>query len=177
MNATEQRLWRALRKLDVNFRRQAPIGPYFADFAVHGRKIVIEVDGGVHERLAEVATRDLERQRWLESQGYKVLRFTDRQVRGHLDAVIAAVQEALLLDGGGLGGGEADELTDWALADSVVDRRPTPELRALTTIPGPSSIEEEGRETEATRLMPVVSVVERRPAPQPLVPTTIEDKG
>jgi very-short-patch-repair endonuclease len=112
MTWSEKRLWEELRKLDCNFRRQAPIGPYFADFAAHGRKLVIEVDGGIHERLAEVAARDAARQDWLENEGYTVLRFTDRQVVNDVEACIGAVQKqlALLLDGGGLGGGVAAEL-------------------------------------------------------------------
>ncbi|HZZ69201.1 MAG TPA: endonuclease domain-containing protein, partial [Phenylobacterium sp.] len=96
---TEQRLWQELRKLDANFRRQAPIGRYFADFASHGRRLVIEVDGGVHERLADVAARDVERQRWLETEGYRVLRFTDRQVQDDVHGCVHQIQEALLLDG------------------------------------------------------------------------------
>ncbi|THD79324.1 MAG: DUF559 domain-containing protein [Phenylobacterium sp.] len=92
---SETRLWQELRKLDANFRRQAPIGRYFADFASHGRQLVIEVDGAVHERLAHVAARDIERQAWLESQGYRVLRFSDRQVRDDLAGCIEAVRRLL----------------------------------------------------------------------------------
>ena len=99
MTWSEARLWEELRKLDANFRRQAPIGRYVADFASHGRKLVIEVDGGVHERLAEVAARDLERQAWLEGQGYRVIRFTDGQVRNDLAGCVAAVRTAVGLPG------------------------------------------------------------------------------
>jgi very-short-patch-repair endonuclease len=144
MNATEQRLWRELRKLDANFRRQAPIGPYFADFASYGPRLVIEVDGGVHQRIAEVATRDRARQAWLESQGYRVLRFTDRQVHGDVNAVVGAISEALLLDGGGLGGGASAEVTRHPPLGAGAERRSLHQRPAHTTIPGPSSIEEEG---------------------------------
>ncbi|MEO8113314.1 MAG: endonuclease domain-containing protein [Phenylobacterium sp.] len=154
MTWSERRLWRELKKLDLNFRRQAPIGRYFADFACHGRRLVIEVDGGVHERLAEVAARDVERQQWLEGEGYKVLRFTDRQVADDLDAVIDQITalfpecrdlEALLLDGGGLGGGASAEATSRAPFGADAYSRLSPQLTASTTIPNPSSIEEEGR--------------------------------
>ena len=111
MTRTEERLWKELRKLNLNFRRRAPIGRYFADFACHARRLVIEVDGGVHESLPDVAARDVERQRWLEGEGYRVLRFTDRQVSGDVHRCIEHVQEAFLLDGGGLGGGECFELS------------------------------------------------------------------
>jgi very-short-patch-repair endonuclease len=124
MTWSEKLLWEELRKLDANFRRQAPVGRYITDFASHGCKLVIEVDGGVHERLDEVALRDGERQIWLQDQGYKVIRFTDRQVENDIRTCIATVRtalglppedaevqpaQALLLDGGGLGGGVASE--------------------------------------------------------------------
>jgi very-short-patch-repair endonuclease len=95
MTWTEQRLWQELRKLDANFRRQAPIGRYFADFATHGPRLVIEVDGGVHERLDEVMLRDFERQQWLEGQGYTVLRFTDDQVRTDVHGCVEAMKRHL----------------------------------------------------------------------------------
>jgi len=111
MTWSEKTLWRELRKLDMNFRRQAPIGPYFADFAIHGRKLVIEVDGGVHERLDEVALRDGERQLWLQGEGYRVLRFSDREVENDVLACVEIVKKALLLNGGGLGGDVASRWT------------------------------------------------------------------
>jgi very-short-patch-repair endonuclease len=95
MTWSEKTLWLELRKLDCNFRRQAPIGRYFADFASYGRKLVIEVDGGVHERLDDVILRDAERQRWMEGEGYTVLRFSDRQVSDDVEACIEAVKTRL----------------------------------------------------------------------------------
>jgi very-short-patch-repair endonuclease len=138
MTWSEQRLWKELRKLNANIRRQAPIGRYVPDFACHGGKLVIEVDGGVHERLREVALRDAERQTWLEGQGYRVLRFTNRQVDDDLSACVDEVRAALALplDGGGLGGGVAAELVEgreWA---------PAPDgacgVTALRTPPSPT---------------------------------------
>jgi very-short-patch-repair endonuclease len=92
---TERHFWRELRKLDANFRRQAPIGPYFADFATRHPKLAIEIDGGIHERLPEVAARDIERQRWLERDGYVVVRFTDREVSGDVHACLERVRSHL----------------------------------------------------------------------------------
>ena len=108
MNLPEQKLWKELRKLDTHLRRQAPIGRYVADFACHSKRVVIEVEGGVHEALADVARRDIERTAWPEAQGYKVLRFTSKQGLDDLDAVVDKIKQALALplDGGGLGGGE-----------------------------------------------------------------------
>jgi len=107
MNYPEQQLWKQLRKLDAHIRRQAPIGRYVADFACHSKRVVIEVEGGVHERLPEVALRDIQRTAWLQAQDYIVLRFSDRQVRDDIYGVVDTVKQALALplDGGGLGGG------------------------------------------------------------------------
>ena len=133
MTWTEEHLWKELRKSNANFRRQAPIGRYFADFASHAAKLVIEVDGGVHERLPDVALRDFERQQWLESQGYRVLRFTDREVSNDVHGCIEKVK-ALLLDGGGLGGGVAAQAADW----SKWAPAPTDALPPNSTPPPPS---------------------------------------
>ncbi len=135
----EQILWRELRKLKLPIRRQAPIGPFVADFAFHSRKLVIEVDGGIHERIAEVAARDQARTEWLEGRGYRVVRFTNNQVANDVVAVVKVIQNllALPLDGGGLGGGESAELTterematapNDALRDNAMHSPPSPTL-------------------------------------------------
>jgi very-short-patch-repair endonuclease len=138
MNYPEQRLWKELRKLDAHIRRQASIGRYVADFACPSRKVVIEVEGGVHERLPEVALRDIERTAWLEGQGYTVLRFSDVQVLNNLDDDVDAVRLALALplDGGGLGGGEAKA----SAAKLTLGSAPTvaSSARAVHTPPSPT---------------------------------------
>ena len=113
MKPAEQKLWRELRRLDAHIRRQAPIGPYIADFACHAKRLVIEVDGEIHERLPEVGQRDQERSEWLKGRGYRVLRFTNRQVDADISGVIAAIRIALALplDGEGLGWGVPAEPT------------------------------------------------------------------
>lgn len=90
---TEAKLWQHLRKLQVRFRRQAPIGAYVVDFACHSAKLVIEVDGGVHNRT-DVAMRDLTRDEWLTSQGYRVLRFPTQRVEREIDTVVAEIAKA-----------------------------------------------------------------------------------
>jgi very-short-patch-repair endonuclease len=95
MTDTERRLWRSLRyrQLDgAKFRRQAPIGRYIVDFVCFERRLVIELDGGHH---AEQIARDEERTRWLNSQGFRVLRFWDNQVFEDLDAVLQVIWDAL----------------------------------------------------------------------------------
>ena len=91
---TEAKLWERLRDLPVRFRRQEPMGPYVADFACHRADLIIEIDGGVHDR-PEVAVRDLGRDAWLEGQGYSVLRFSTRQVEDDLDGVVSAIRTAV----------------------------------------------------------------------------------
>ena len=77
----ERRLWRTLRELNgqgFHFRQQAPIGPYIADFCDHTAKLVLEVDGAQHGEPNGLAA-DRRRTRWLESQGYQVLRFWNHE--------------------------------------------------------------------------------------------------
>jgi very-short-patch-repair endonuclease len=81
-NATpaEKKLWVVLRKLDLNgthFRRQAPFGPYVVDFVCHRARLIVEVDGGIHRHPA-VTARDAEREAWLSSRGYTVIRITNQ---------------------------------------------------------------------------------------------------
>ncbi|MCS6622708.1 DUF559 domain-containing protein [Roseibacterium beibuensis] len=90
----EVKLWERLRKLDIRVRRQAPIGAYVVDFACLRAKLVIEVDGGVHER-ADVALRDLERDAWLHGQGFRVFRIPNRRVETELDAVVSEIEAAI----------------------------------------------------------------------------------
>lgn len=106
---TEAKLWDRLRRLPIRIRRQAPIGPYVADFACLRARLVIEVDGGVHNRT-DIALRDLKRDEWLASEGYRVLRIDSRRIPHDLDAVVAEITQAirlkapLPLEGEGVGG-------------------------------------------------------------------------
>jgi len=74
----EKRLWKLLRNTDLHFRRQAPMGPYVVDFVCHQHRLVIELDGGVHN-LPDVTARDAERELWLTGRGYRVMRFWNDQ--------------------------------------------------------------------------------------------------
>jgi very-short-patch-repair endonuclease len=78
----EERVWSRLRgsKLDGHkFKRQHPIGPYYADFACERLRLIVEIDGSVH-LLDEVIERDRRRQKALEALGWRVMRFTNEQV-------------------------------------------------------------------------------------------------
>jgi len=77
----------------LHFRRQMQIGPYYADFASFRAKLVIEVDGAQHlEDAAQIY--DAQRTRFIEAQGYRVLRFSTIDVLQALDGVYAAILDA-----------------------------------------------------------------------------------
>jgi very-short-patch-repair endonuclease len=91
----EARLWECLRRNKLhgyNFRRQHAVGSFIADFCSPQLKLVVELDGGSHMGQAEY---DLERTRYLESQGYRVIRFWNDQVMNDLEGVIRVITAAL----------------------------------------------------------------------------------
>ncbi|QDW37118.1 endonuclease domain-containing protein [Bradyrhizobium sp. KBS0725] len=93
----EKKLWQHLRQPPFkahHFRRQATIGPYFADFATHRARIVIEVDGGQHSGSGS----DEVRSRYLEANGYRVLRFWNNDVMANLSGVLSAIDAAINAD-------------------------------------------------------------------------------
>ena len=94
----EKKLWIYLRDIfpgKSHFRRQATIGPYFADFACHQTKVVIEVDGGQHADNA----RDERRTDYLVSRGYRVLRFWNHDVLSNIEGVLESICTSLGVDG------------------------------------------------------------------------------
>ena len=90
----EKRLWRALHdKLPATkWRRQMPIGPYFADLTCFAARLVIEIDGGQH---AEAGEYDRVRTRFIEGQGYRVLRFWNNDVSDNVGGVVETIAQAL----------------------------------------------------------------------------------
>ena len=91
----EIRLWRHLRNRGLaghKFRRQYAIGPYIADFVCLERYLIIEADGGQH---AEREVEDVRRTRFLESQGFKVLRYWNNDVLSHTESVLIAILNEL----------------------------------------------------------------------------------
>jgi very-short-patch-repair endonuclease len=100
MTRAEISLWQALRKMTLtgsHFRRQAVIGPFIVDFVCHAKRIAIEIDGRVHD-LHQVAGRDAEREAFLVGRGYRVLRFSNREVEGNVGAVARAIAAAVGAD-------------------------------------------------------------------------------
>ena len=94
MTGTEQQLWARIRgrKLEGwKFRRQHPIGEYIVDFACPAARLVVELDGYSHG-FDERINYDESRQRWLESQGYKVLRFSgDYREQQFMESVVQTI--------------------------------------------------------------------------------------
>ena len=90
----EDVLWEALRGRKLNgikFRRQHPIRPFVADFCCAERRLVVELDGEVHETQRE---HDAEREALLHQAGYSVMRFTNEQVLYDLPTVLDAIDQA-----------------------------------------------------------------------------------
>jgi very-short-patch-repair endonuclease len=90
---TEHKLWQRLRQPPfdaIHFRRQATIGPYFADFACHAQRLVIEVDGSQHAE----SKSDTSRTAYLNAQGYRVLRFWNNDVLENIEGVLDAIIDA-----------------------------------------------------------------------------------
>ncbi|MCX6079026.1 MAG: DUF559 domain-containing protein [Chloroflexi bacterium] len=95
LTPAEQKLWAYLRgdKLNgLNFRRQHTIGPYITDFCSSKARLFIELDGSQH---LEQADYDTEHTKYLEAQGYKVIRFWNNEVLNNLAGVILAIIYAL----------------------------------------------------------------------------------
>jgi very-short-patch-repair endonuclease len=93
----ERKLWYLLREFNrhgFQIRQQSPIGPYIADFCDHTARLVIEVDGAQHGEPRGLAS-DKRRTRWLESQGYRVLRFWNIEVLTNIGGVEIAIKVAL----------------------------------------------------------------------------------
>jgi very-short-patch-repair endonuclease len=91
----EQRLWSRLRNSQLKgfkFRRQYPIGPFFADFFCLEAKLIIELDGSQH---ADEADRDQRRTAFLRTTGYTVLRFWNHEVNSEFNEVVQRIADVL----------------------------------------------------------------------------------
>ena len=89
----ERIMWKILRNrqvLNFKFRRQQSVGKYIADFLCTEQKIIIELDGGQHNEERN-KIYDLERTKFLEQQGYKVLRFWNIDVLKNLEGVVESI--------------------------------------------------------------------------------------
>lgn len=95
MTPAEVKLWarlRAHRLESVHFRNQHAIGNYVVDFCAPRKKLIIELDGS---QPLEQEVYDKERTEYLESKGYKVLRFWNNDVMNDIESVIRAIIQAM----------------------------------------------------------------------------------
>ena len=91
----ERTLWRHVRLRQLGghkFRRQHPIGQYIVDLVCLEKRLIIELDGG---QYSEQVAYDSERCKWLEKQGFCVLRFWNNQVLQETEGVKKVIVEAL----------------------------------------------------------------------------------
>ncbi|MFV0566056.1 MAG: leucine--tRNA ligase [Flavobacteriaceae bacterium] len=90
----EAALWECLRakKLDAKFKQQHLIADFIVDFVCLDKRLIIEVDGKIHENQIEA---DANRTAVLETKGFKVIRFTNEEVLGNTEVVLNKISEAL----------------------------------------------------------------------------------
>jgi very-short-patch-repair endonuclease len=92
----ERRLWHRLnrRQLDgIKFRRQAAIGPYIADVLSHDTMLIVELDGDTHADVNQ-GRKDETRACFLETKGFRVIRFLNSEIREDIDDVVRRIRLA-----------------------------------------------------------------------------------
>ncbi len=97
MTKEEVKLWnilRAKRFYNYKFKRQVPIGNYIVDFLCKEKNLIVEIDGGQHnETLNKI--KDIKRTNYLESKGYKVIRFWNSEVWDNIEGVCDILKREL----------------------------------------------------------------------------------
>ena len=96
MTLAERVLWDGIRKnfLEHKFLRQHIIGDYIVDFLCRDDGLIIEIDGAYHAERTQQES-DAQRESWLVSQGYQVVRFTNEEVLNEYEYVISAIEQKL----------------------------------------------------------------------------------
>jgi very-short-patch-repair endonuclease len=94
VSKTERQLWPHLRNsaLGAPFRRQHPVGPFFADYYCAPLSLVIELDGPLHD-----AERDSRRDVWMTSNGIAVMRFSFQEIEDNLEGVVSTIRDRIWL--------------------------------------------------------------------------------
>jgi very-short-patch-repair endonuclease len=98
MTPAEELLWSRVRNKQLHglkFRRQHPMGPFIADFYCAARRLVVEIDGDIHDLHPE---RDAARTKQFEQYGYRVIRFRNEQVLNNIEDVLAAIEATCTVD-------------------------------------------------------------------------------
>ena len=93
VTATEMILWGRLKEHfpRLKFRRQHPVSIYIADFYCHSEKLIIELDGSIHN-LEEVKSNDIIKQKDLENLGLRVIRFTNSDISNNLEVTLERIE-------------------------------------------------------------------------------------
>jgi very-short-patch-repair endonuclease len=100
MTVPERMLWKLLRNRpnDLKFRRQHPVGPYVVDFCCLSARLIVEVDGMVHD-MGNNPKRDEIRTKFLKENGFRVLRVSAQRVLadavGTANAIVARAESPL----------------------------------------------------------------------------------
>ena len=95
MTVQERKLWNIIRNrqfFGYRFRRQFPIGQYIVDFVCREKKIIIEIDGGQHNEINNIEY-DKKRTEFLNSEGFKVIRFWNNEIDNNIDGVYKKLKE------------------------------------------------------------------------------------
>ncbi len=96
MTPAEESLWKSLyiNEWKLKFRRQHPIANYIVDFYCHSLKLVIEIDGDVHNQ-EDVKRNDIERENFLKSLGLTVLRYTNEEIYKNRSKLLQRISETI----------------------------------------------------------------------------------
>lgn len=109
MTPAEKVLWERLRNRQLGgfkFRRQAPMGTFIADFYCAEKKLIVEIDGCVHDTQVEY---DLFRTETMESLGYRVIRFRNSEIEQDLPRVLSTILQTCQSPSPRMGRGERGE--------------------------------------------------------------------
>lgn len=104
MTHAEASLWTALRAARTagwKFKRQVPYGPYVADFSCAEAKLIVEIDGPLHD-APEQRRRDEVRDAWFSERGFRVLRLPNELVLGSVGLAAERIEQALMAPSPGL---------------------------------------------------------------------------
>jgi very-short-patch-repair endonuclease len=95
MTEAERRIWQILSTHQMKgykFRRQVPIGRYIVDFMCHEARLIVEINGGQHDRSSP---QEAERSDFLQNEGYRILRFWNNGALANLDGVHQTIAREL----------------------------------------------------------------------------------
>ena len=93
----ERRLWNLLKNRqfhNLKFKRQQPVGDYIVDFICKEAKIIIEIDGGQHNEPENIEY-DKTRTEYLNTLGYKVIRFWNNEIYENIEGVVLRLKEEI----------------------------------------------------------------------------------